>query len=205
LAPRFCLAIASSFLFAGCAQTFAQSPGGLNAPAPNISADYLTKSNRDKIAFGEAAAIPSGYYEMCVAQPGLCRTHRGRLATTRDGSVVVSGSTMAQLSSVNASVNASIHPAYRSDWTPGRDTGDCKDFAMTKRQRLLDAGWPSSAVPVAIVRTAFGEKHLVLVARTSEADYVLDNLDGAISPWSRVGYAWEKIQSANDGLSWRKL
>ena len=76
---------------------------------------------------------------------------------------------------------------------------------MTKRQRLIDSGWPSSALPTAIVVTAAGELHLVLIARTSDGDFVLDNLTSQIVSWTKVSYAWEKIQSTTDGLNWRVL
>jgi predicted transglutaminase-like cysteine proteinase len=76
---------------------------------------------------------------------------------------------------------------------------------MTKRQRLINSGWPSSALPVAIVRTFVGEQHLVLVARTSQGDFVLDNLTSGISPWRSASYSWEKIQSTTDALAWRAM
>ena len=76
---------------------------------------------------------------------------------------------------------------------------------MTKRQRLIDSGWPTSALPTAIVRISSGQRHLILVARTSGGDFVLDNLTAEIVPWSRVSYLWEKIQSPTDGLNWLDL
>jgi predicted transglutaminase-like cysteine proteinase len=158
-----------------------------------------------KIEFGQPTTIPNGYYDLCVALPDLCRMRTGQIPTTEDGSVALTSAAMAQLESVNAIVNATIRPAYRDAWTPGEPVGDCKDFAMTKRQRLIDAGWPTSALPTAIVLTPSGQRHLVLVARTSERDFVLDNLTADIVPWSRVSYAWEKIQSPTDGLTWRVL
>ncbi len=158
-----------------------------------------------KIRFGEPTAVPSGYYEMCAGHPSLCRSRTGRMAASRDGSVIVTDAAMDRLNSVNASVNAAIQPAYRDAWTPGQPVGDCKDFAMTKRERLIDAGWPSSALPVAIVRTSAGEKHLILVARTNRGDFVLDNLKYAIVPWTSASYSWEKIQSPTDGLAWRAV
>ena len=124
---------------------------------------------------------------------------------TGDGSVKLTSATMQQLNSVNANVNATIHPAYRDDWTPGQRDGDCKDFAMTKRQHLVASGWPTSALPVAIVRTSFGELHLILVARTSQGDFVLDNLTDAIVPWTQTRYSWEKIQSTTNAFAWRAL
>ncbi|MGD0186390.1 MAG: transglutaminase-like cysteine peptidase [Roseiarcus sp.] len=86
-----------------------------------------------------------------------------------------------------------------------RPVGDCKDFAMTKRQRLIDCGWPTSALPVAIVRTSSGERRLTLVARASRGGFVLDNLTDGIVPWNRTSYSWEKIQWTSGGMAWLSL
>ncbi|HEY1945063.1 MAG TPA: transglutaminase-like cysteine peptidase [Roseiarcus sp.] len=155
-----------------------------------------------KVRFGESAAIPSGYYALCVAHPEFCRVQAGRLASRRDGSVILTAMALDRLNAVNESVNAAIRPAYGESWLPDQAAGDCKDYAMTKRQRLIEAGWPTSAVPVAIVRTPSDEKHLVLVARTDQGDFVLDNLARSIVPLGSAAYVWEKILSPTDGLSW---
>ena len=76
---------------------------------------------------------------------------------------------------------------------------------MTKRQRLIESGWPSSALPIAIVRTSRGEEHLVLVARTSLGDFVLDNLADSMPLWSSSSYSWEKILSPADNITWRAV
>jgi predicted transglutaminase-like cysteine proteinase len=167
--------------------------------------DALSLGKASKMRFGQLSGVPSGYYDMCVSRPNLCRIRGGRIAATQDGSVLFTSATMDQLNSVNARVNATIHAAYRDEWTPEQPVGDCKDFAMTKRQRLVDSGWPTSALPVAIVRTFRGEQHLILVARTSQGDFVLDNLTDGIVSWDRTSYTWEKIQSTTDAFAWRKL
>lgn len=158
-----------------------------------------------KIAFGDVRGVPNGYFDYCSRSPQGCRSRAGAKAATRDGSVFLTGAAMAQLGSVNAAVNAAIHPAYRNDWTPGQPSGDCKDFAMTKRQRLIASGWPTSALPLAVVRTSWGEQHLILVARTSQGDFLLDNLTSEIRPWASAPYFWEKIQSTTEALAWRQV
>jgi len=201
-AAPFAVTLAACVL-AGCAA--AQSPRAIglsDVATPRVAS---ATANAEKIAFGQPAAVPYGYYQLCARSPRLCQATRGRLPVTRDGSVVADGPAMSELASVNADVNATIRPNYTDDWTPGRAVGDCKDYAMTKRQRLIEAGWPSSAVPVAVVKTWTGEEHLVLVARTSGGDYVLDNLDGRVSPWTNTSYAWKKIQAPTGGLDWRSF
>lgn len=180
-------------------------PVDISAARLAVANDATPRSNGGKIRFGELTAIPNGYYEMCVSHPSLCRMRNGRLASSPDGSVTLTSATMGQLASVNADVNATIRPAYREGWMPERTVGDCKDFALTKRQRLIDSGWPSSALPLAIVRTLSGEQHLILVARTSEGDFVLDNLAQQVVPWTSAAYSWEKIQSTTNVWAWRAI
>jgi len=191
---------------AGLFATLVASPQAQSGTIPkHHSAASAAPIAGGKIRFGGSSGTPTGYYAMCADHPNLCRARSGRIATSRDGSVVLTGVALDQLNAVNATVNAAIKPAYREAWTPEQPAGDCKDFAMTKRQRLIESGWPSSALPVAIVLTALGEKHLVLVARTSRGDFVLDNLADAIAPWTSAPYSWEKILSTTDGLVWRTV
>ncbi len=182
-----------------------QTPTSISASRSHIGDNAPVAAAVGKLQFGQPGAVPMGYYQMCVKHPNFCRVHGGRVATTRDGSVKLTSAMRDQLNAVNARVNATILPAYRDDWTPERSVGDCKDFAMTKRQRLINSGWPTAALPVAIVRTSFGEQHLVLVARTTEGDLVLDNLTDGIVPWRWTSYSWEKIQSTTDAFAWRNL
>ncbi len=175
------------------------------AQTANVSGSGDVDTRASKIAFGQVAATPRGYYDMCRQRPGLCRIVKGRLPTLPDGSVALTAAAMRQLETVNAEVNAAITPSRREDWGAGEADGDCKDFALTKQQRLLRAGWPSSAVRAAIVLTRSGQRHMVLVARTSNGDFVLDNLNARIVAWTSAPYRWEKIQSKSDMWRWNSL
>jgi predicted transglutaminase-like cysteine proteinase len=182
-----------------------KGPSRVSAMQAAAAAGTAPSGDGSKIKFGALTAIPNGYYEMCAQRPNLCRVHGGRLAASRDGSVRLTRDTMEQLASTNANVNASIRPVGRDGWLPGRTEGDCKDFALTKRQRLITSGWPTSALPVAIVRTSSGDQHLILVARTNEGDFVLDNLIPRVVPWASAAYSWEKIQSTTDVWAWHTI
>jgi predicted transglutaminase-like cysteine proteinase len=65
--------------------------------------------------------------------------------------------------------------------------GDCEDYAITKRHQLIELGWSTAELRLAVTRTASGEGHLVLVARTAGGDVVLDNRTDAIRRWNRSG------------------
>ena len=90
------------------------------------------------------------------------------------------------LRAVNKNVNAAIVPEHNSEglagekWLIAPSSGDCNDYAVTKRSELLDRGWPTRALLLSEVVTSWGEHHLVLVVRTSSGDLVLDNMASEI-------------------------
>ena len=62
-----------------------------------------------------------------------------------------------------------------------------------------------SDVLMALVWLPSGEEHAVLVARTRQGDYVLDNLRSDVVPWTSTGYRWNKVQSPTNRWSWRTV
>jgi predicted transglutaminase-like cysteine proteinase len=116
------------------------------------------------------------------------------------------------LDRINRSTNAAIVPVskdYGADlgngWTIAPSSGDCNDYAVTKRHELLLGGLPSKALRLSVVKTASGIGHLVLVVATTKGDMVLDNLTDAIRPWQSTDYRWIKIQSAADARFWNEV
>lgn len=111
------------------------------------------------------------------------------------------------LEAVNRAVNAGI--VYRREavdrWTVWPAAGDCDDYAVTKLSELIDAGVPRDALRLALVTTAAGEGHMVLLARTDGGDVVLDNRTDAVVRWDRAGYRWVAAEWNNRGLDigWR--
>jgi predicted transglutaminase-like cysteine proteinase len=84
----------------------------------------------------------------------------------------------------------------------GGNAGDCEDYVLQKRQMLLAHGVPMTALSVALVKTAWGEEHAVLLVRSAQGDYVLDNLTPWIKPWTAVSYNWIKWQSGDNPDVW---
>jgi len=135
---------------------------------------------------------PIAYQLFCFKNASECRGGGASVVPYDAG-------TMAKLSRVNREVNASIRP--QSDkietWTLNPSAGDCEDYALTKRSKLVRAGIPSSALRIADVTTRHGERHAVLVVKTTRGDYVLDNLRGSIVKRQFTGYRFNRIASAN--------
>jgi predicted transglutaminase-like cysteine proteinase len=119
----------------------------------------------------------------------------------------------ATLNEINRGVNGRLREGSdrelfgREDrWTApsaeGRSQGDCEDFVLEKRRALLGRGVPRDALSIALVDTARGEPHAVLLVRTDRGEYVLDNRSPWISLWSQLDYRWRERQMPGDPQRW---
>jgi predicted transglutaminase-like cysteine proteinase len=162
------------------------------------------------VQFGARTTAPFGAVLFCTKRPEACKPTKGTLPT-KSGRVTMSSDLMKRIASANASVNRRMKAVddrgwKNADvWEVGAARGDCEDFALTKRALLQEIGFPSSAVLVAVGRLPRGQMHAVLVVRTTEGDFVLDNLIRAVRPIAAVEYRFEKIQSPDDPLIWLKV
>ena len=150
---------------------------------------------------------PFQHVRFCLRYPTDCSSN-----PSGQERIDLSEETSELLNRVNRSVNISIRPtlkSYGSDlgqgWTIAPDMGDCNDYAVTKRHELLESGLPSKALRLAVVKTAAGIGHLVLVVVTTKGDIVMDDLTDEIRPWQSTDYHWLKIQSAIDPKFWYKI
>jgi predicted transglutaminase-like cysteine proteinase len=144
---------------------------------------------------------PVQYQAFCATVPDDCRlTGPSQIAWTPE--------TASLLEEVNRNVNAEIvfvpdpdHWGAEELWCyPEDGKGDCEDFALEKRRRLVALGLPSASLTMAIAihaREYFG--HAVLLAETSAGTFVLDNLGDALLCWDETPYIWERRERP-DGL-----
>jgi predicted transglutaminase-like cysteine proteinase len=137
---------------------------------------------------------PLGYQLMCLKTPSECKG--GGAAK-----VAASDDIMSKLTKVNSKVNRSIRPRNDSGgadvWSVNASSGDCEDYALTKRRALIKAGLPASSLRIAYVKTRSGEDHAILVVKTSKGDYALDNLNASVRPLSQTGYRIISQSGAN--------
>jgi predicted transglutaminase-like cysteine proteinase len=143
---------------------------------------------------------PFAFAKFCANQADQCDVRGGQepISMTKERRLVLQG--------INAQVNKDIRykddPSDKDLWRAGVSAGDCDDYALTKRQKLLAAGWPSSALRIATARTEEGIGHAVLVVSTTEGDFVLDNRTNVVKPWYAARLYWIKIQSQDDPRKW---
>lgn len=86
--------------------------------------------------------------------------------------------------------------------TDDRPQGDCEDYVLAKRQALIAAGVSPDALSIAVVRTRRGEGHAVLLARTAQGEYVLDNLSPWVVAWNEAPYTWVSRQTGGPDRPW---
>ena len=175
------------------------------SPSKIVVAD----SNAPAMEDGSSASPPPGFVGFCMHNLAAC-TNRAAGPTE----VALDDKVKGTLLRVNSQVNDAItyEPdmeqfgvanKWQLDATGGY--GDCKAYAVAKRQALLAAGLPDGALRIAIVRTPQDELHAVLTVDTNVGNLVLDSLTPEIRPWSQTGYVWLLRQSSEDPLRWVTL
>jgi predicted transglutaminase-like cysteine proteinase len=161
-----------------------------------------------RISFGAYALPPMAFTRFCMRYADQCKAER---IVFRGGPVRLTADRWEDLKEINKTVNASIVPEPNTGgvmaerWVINPASGDCNDYAVSKRFELLKRGWPAHALLLSEVKTAWGEGHLVLVVRTSTGDLVLDNLTPQIRSWTRAPYRWVRMQSSKNPNYWASL
>lgn len=156
----------------------------------------------------EATRPPIGWALFCNSNPKEC-------ASTGSQRPIVSLTTdkLRELHAVNRYFNQNILPMTDYDqygvierWTYA-DTGrgDCEDYVLEKRRRLIQLGWPQHSLLITVVVNKLGEGHAVLTVVTEEGDFILDNLTDDILLWSNTGLLFVKRQSDFDPNQWLDL
>ncbi len=177
-----------------------------HAPLPDMQAPEATHAAQAETA--KRAVPPLAFVRFCREHPSSCKVRAGTLPS-RDGRVVMTPELLSTLEETNQRINRSL--GIRMDvngfdlWSVNTLKGDCEDFALAKRAKLLALGWPSSAVSLAVVRTPEGKGHAVLIARTTDGDLVLDNLNTDILAPARTGYAFLSMQDGTRPMGWFAL
>ena len=160
------------------------------------------------VLVSEITQPPRGWIEFCARQPGECPS---TMTTPQD--LALSRKEWRDLVRVNNWVNETIKPltdlqhwGVVERWSyPDDGYGDCEDYALLKRRMLIEAGWPREALLLTLVRGADGEGHAVLTVTTDKGDYVLDNQNENVVPWTETGYRFVKRQSQSDPNVWVSL
>lgn len=147
----------------------------------------------------DAFATAKGTAVQPLAMQYFCAQHPGECRGGGAGQVAMNAELMTLLKTVNVQVNRSIKPRRESadTWTLAPEAGDCEDYVITKRAHLIRAGVPAGSLRIAFTHTRRGQPHAVLVVRSSDGDFVLDNLTNSVKSLRMSGYTIRSMSSAD--------
>jgi predicted transglutaminase-like cysteine proteinase len=172
---------------------FAIGPAGMARPAPAPVT----------IAVQKATLAPLAYVKFCVSHKADCAKAEGE---TR---IQLTPKMRRELRQVNFGINRTIQPVNdvpgKDSWDADVASGDCEDYVLTKRKRLIELGWSANALRIAVTYTPDNTGHAVLVVSTSQGDLVLDNRHNAVLDWRDTDLRWVKIQSPDNPLKWNEF
>ncbi|CDZ36113.1 Transglutaminase cysteine peptidase BTLCP [Neorhizobium galegae bv. officinalis] len=170
-------------------------PVSAAVPAPRPMAAMVT---------GAVTSQPIGHYEFCHKYATECSI-KSRSAP----SPKVSAKGWAAVRQINRAVNARYiaktdKEVYGREevWSYPSNFADCEDFALEKRKELAAQGFALSDLLMTVVRKPDGEGHAVLTLRTSDGDFILDNLDNEVKPWFATPYTFLKRQASFNTGRW---
>jgi predicted transglutaminase-like cysteine proteinase len=158
------------------------------------------------ISLDTPTLAPMAFTMFCLRYADQCRP-----LISRGGPVRLTEARVEELRQVNDHVNATIMPERNDEglavqkWLIAPASGDCNDYAVTKRAELLHRGWPAQVLLLSEVVTSSGEHHLVLVVRTKSGDFVLDNMTDEVSLWSTAPYRWVRMQTPKNPNYWATI
>ena len=163
----------------------------------------------EQIKFESPTMAPFAHVRFCLTNPAECRE---RKLVFRGGPVKLTEAKRRELMRVNTEVNRAIIAYRPSDetvatekWLISPEFGDCNDYAVTKRHKLLAKGWPARNLLLAEVVVPSGEHHLVVVVRTDKGDLVLDNLNATLRSPAKTRYQWVRVESPVNPKYWAKI
>jgi predicted transglutaminase-like cysteine proteinase len=171
------------------------------APAPQVQkVAFMT-------AFGDTLP-PIGYVTFCRENRDECRP--GRRFADR---IQLTPSKFREIVGINNDVNKAIAPVTDLElygqpevWSyPADNRGDCEDYVLLKRKKLIERGFPESTLLITVVRDENNEGHAVLTVRTDKGDFVLDNKRREVMRWAETPYTFVKRQSERNPLVWISL
>ncbi|MBD2746105.1 transglutaminase-like cysteine peptidase [Microvirga sp. BT688] len=155
---------------------------------------------------GAAKPIP-GWIRFCEQNPVECAVDASEPAT-----INLTPKDWQTLVRINQQVNTDIkaktdkdHWGVEDRWDFAEDGyGDCEDYQLVKRKRLVEAGFPRRALRMTVVIDEEGAGHAVMMVRTNRGDLILDNKRNAILSWHKTGYTYIK-REGDEGSTWASL
>ncbi|TKT76943.1 transglutaminase-like cysteine peptidase [Aquamicrobium sp. LC103] len=169
-----------------------------------LATGAITAAAQPFMQTGGITTQPIGHYEFCQRMPREC------VATPKQKPIELTRQVWARIIEVNNLVNTMVTPRTDMEmwgveeyWSyPVNGEGDCEDYVLEKRKRLIAAGVPASNLLITVVRQPNGDGHAVLTVSTSHGDFILDNIEGRVLAWTDTDYEYLKRQSTKHAGIW---
>ena len=176
------------------------------AAAQAQSGSILPGVSQPVARVGTARPI-KGWIRFCEQNPAECAVDPDEPTT-----IDLTAKHWQTLNRVNQQVNGAIkaktdmdHWGVEDIWDFAEDGyGDCEDYQLVKRRRLVEAGFPRRALRMTVVIDEEGAGHAVMMARTNRGDFILDNKRNAVLPWNKTGYVYIK-REGDQSSAWASL
>ncbi|MEP9373237.1 transglutaminase-like cysteine peptidase [Mesorhizobium sp. KR1-2] len=157
---------------------------------------------------GGRTTQPIGHYDFCQRLPQECNQR-----TPEHAPIELTRKLWATIVAVNNTVNTEVQPLTDMEnygqeeyWAyPDNGAGDCEDYALEKRRRLMALGMPAGDLLMTVVRQHNGDGHAVLTVRTSLGEFILDNLEPRVLAWTETDYTYLKRQSERNSGIWMQI
>lgn len=146
---------------------------------------------------GHALVAPFSFYKFCDRKPTRCAPSQ------EVRQIPLDTENRKRLEEVQRGVNRSLSGLEK--WNDDATKNDCTDYALTKRSRLLDMGYPPSALLIAVAFVPSEEAHLLLVVVTDRGDFVLDNLRSTVVRWDQLPYRWVMRSTPQNPKTWQAI
>ncbi|MBL8578905.1 MAG: transglutaminase-like cysteine peptidase [Mesorhizobium sp.] len=153
---------------------------------------------------GGRTTQPIGHYELCQREAIECNQK-----TPKKAPVELTRQLWSSMIEINNAVNAAVEPRTDMDiwgkeevWSYPTNVGDCEDYALEKRRRLMEIGVAPGDLLITVARQPNGDGHAVLTVRTSRGEFILDNLEGKVKLWTETPYTYLKRQSERNSGAW---
>jgi predicted transglutaminase-like cysteine proteinase len=141
--------------------------------------------------------------EFCKRYQWVCTRQSASANPSGEQALVVADRINRQVNGNVAQLSDAENYGAAEYWTlPVNGKGDCEDFVLQKYRLLLDAGFDSADLSIAVVADKHGDNHAVLILRHSSGDLVLDSISSRILPWNQTGYGFLAMQSGVDEAAW---
>lgn len=169
-----------------------------------LASQSFAESRGPSMLTGGLTSQPIGHYEFCQKYQNECNQ---RSKMTAPPKITDFGWKLVR--DINHEVNSSIIAMtdleiYGRDevWEYPTVAGDCEDFVLLKRKKLLEKGFSAADLLITVVRKPDGEGHAVLTLRSSEGDFILDNLEDDVKLWTTTDYTYLKRQASFNTGRW---